>query len=67
MPLIRIDITEGRSDAAIKTLMDTVQDCVVEAFKVPVNDRYQIITEHKPGRISWKILVWVLSGQTKRL
>ena len=51
MPLIRIDITEGRSDAAIKTLMDTVQDSVVEAFKVPVNDRYQIITEHKPGRI----------------
>ena len=51
MPLIRIDITEGRSDAAIKTLMDTVQDCVVEAFKVPVKDRYQIITEHKPGRI----------------
>ena len=51
MPLIRIDITEGRSDTAIKTLMDTVQDCVVEAFKVPVKDRYQIITEHKPGRI----------------
>jgi len=51
MPLIRIDITEGRSDAAIKTLMDTVQDCVVEAFKVPVKDRYQIVTEHKPGRI----------------
>ena len=51
MPLMRIDITEGRSDAAIKTLMDTVQDCVVEAFKVPVKDRYQIITEHKPGRI----------------
>jgi phenylpyruvate tautomerase PptA (4-oxalocrotonate tautomerase family) len=36
MPLIRIDITEGRSDAQIKTLMDTVQDCVLEAFKVPV-------------------------------
>lgn len=51
MPLIRIDITEGRSDAAIKTLMDTVQDCVVEAFKVPVKDRYQIVTEHKPGRM----------------
>ena len=51
MPLIRIDITEGRSDAAIKTLMDTVQGCVVEAFKVPVKDRYQIVTEHKPGRI----------------
>ena len=51
IPLIRIDITEGRSDAEIKMLMDTVQDCVVEAFKVPVKDRYQIVTEHKPGRM----------------
>ncbi|MCH9798560.1 MAG: tautomerase family protein [Betaproteobacteria bacterium] len=51
MPLIRIDVTEGRSDAEIKTLMETVQDCVLEAFKVPVRDRYQIVTEHKPGRM----------------
>lgn len=51
MPLIRIDVTEGRSDAQIKTLMDTVQDCVLEAFKVPDRDRYQIVTEHKPGRM----------------
>ena len=51
MPLIRIDVTEGRSDEEIKTLMDTVQDCVLEAFKVPVRDRYQIVTEHKPGRM----------------
>lgn len=51
MPLIRIDVTEGRSDSEIKTLMDTVQDCVVEAFKVPAKDRYQIVTEHKPGRM----------------
>lgn len=51
MPLIRIDVTEGRSDAEIKALMDTVQDCVIEAFKVPIKDRYQIVTEHKPGRM----------------
>ncbi len=51
MPLIRIDVTEGRSDSEIKTLMDTVQDCVIEAFKVPIKDRYQIVTEHKPGRM----------------
>ena len=51
MPLIRIDVTEGRTEEQIKILMDTVQDCVVEAFKVPVKDRYQIVTEHKPGRM----------------
>ena len=51
MPLIRIDLIEGRSDAEVSTLMDTVQDCAVEAFHVPVRDRYQIVTEHKPGRM----------------
>lgn len=51
MPLVRIDVTEGRSDAEIKSLMDTVQDCVIEAFKVPTKDRYQIVTEHKSGRM----------------
>lgn len=49
MPLVRIDLIEGRSDEAIKSIMDTVQDCVVEAFQVPVTDRYQIVTKHKPG------------------
>jgi phenylpyruvate tautomerase PptA (4-oxalocrotonate tautomerase family) len=67
MPLIRIEITEGRSGAAIKTLMDTVQDCVFEAFKAPVKDRYQIITEHKPGRIILEDTGLGFSGQTKRL
>ena len=51
MPLIRIDLTEGRTDKEIKNIMDTVQDCSVEAFNVPVKDRYQIVTEHKPGRM----------------
>ena len=51
MPLVRIDLIEGRSDDAIKAIMDTVQDCVVEAFQVPTSDRYQIVTEHKPGRM----------------
>ena len=51
MPLIRIDLTEGRTDQEIKDIMDTVQDCSVEAFSVPVRDRYQIVTEHKPGRM----------------
>lgn len=51
MPLVRIDLLEGRSDAEIKTLMDAVQSCVLEAFKVPAKDRYQIVTEHKPGRM----------------
>lgn len=51
MPLVRIDMIEGRSDAQLETLLDTIQSCVVEAFGVPETDRYQIVHEHKPGRM----------------
>lgn len=51
MPLVRIDMTEGRSDDELKTLLDTAQECAVDAFEVPERDRYQIVTEHKPGRM----------------
>ena len=51
MPLVRIDMIEGRSDEELRTLLDTIQNCVVESFGVPETDRYQIVHEHKPGRM----------------
>ena len=51
MPLVRIDMLEGRTDDELSLLLDTVQDCVVEAFGVPERDRYQIVHEHKKGRM----------------
>ena len=51
MPLLRIDMIEGRSEEDITKLLDTIQDCVVESFGVPKTDRYQIVHEHKPGRM----------------
>lgn len=51
MPLLRIDMIEGRSEEQIQNLLDTIQSCVVEAFGVPETDRYQIVHEHKPGRM----------------
>jgi phenylpyruvate tautomerase PptA (4-oxalocrotonate tautomerase family) len=51
MPLVRIDLVEGRTTDEVTTLLDTVQDCVVEAFEVPEDDRYQIVTEHPAGRM----------------
>lgn len=51
MPLLRIDLYEGRSDAELRKLLDTVHTVMIEAFKVPVRDRYQIVTEHRPSRM----------------
>jgi phenylpyruvate tautomerase PptA (4-oxalocrotonate tautomerase family) len=49
MPLIRIDMIEGRSPDAIKALLDATHRSVLEAFKVPRRDRYQIVHEHPPS------------------
>lgn len=46
MPLIRIDLIEGRSDAELKALLDAAHRAVVAAFKVPERDRYQIVQPH---------------------
>ena len=51
MPLVHIDMIEGRSDDEIRTMLDAIQSCIVDAFGVPDSDRYQIVTEHKPGRM----------------
>ena len=51
MPLVRIDIIEGRSDAEIAGLADGVQEVMEAVFAAPAHDRYQIVTEHKPGRM----------------
>ena len=51
MPLIRFDLYQGRSDQELKTLLDTAHRVMVEAFKVPERDRYQIVTEHRPSRM----------------
>ena len=51
MPLLKIDVIKGRSDEVLSTLLNTIHDAMVEAFDVPVRDRYQILTEHEPSRL----------------
>lgn len=51
MPLLRIDLYEGRTDAELVQLLDTMHAVMLEAFKVPVRDRYQIVSEHRPSRM----------------
>jgi phenylpyruvate tautomerase PptA (4-oxalocrotonate tautomerase family) len=51
MPLLRFDLIEGRTDDEIQTLLDAAHRAMLAAFKVPERDRYQIVQEHKPGRM----------------
>ena len=47
MPLINIDVIEGRTEEELQSLLDTVHNVMVEAFDVPPTDRYQILTQHR--------------------
>jgi len=51
MPLVRIDVQQGRSPDALRQIADVVQDVVLDVFAAPPRDRYQIITEHPVGHI----------------
>ncbi len=49
MPLLRIDLYKGRTDAEKKDLLDAIHRAMLAAFKVPERDRYQIVHEHDPA------------------
>lgn len=51
MPLVRIDLLEGRTPEEVRTIADTVQEVMQDVFAAPPGDRYQIVTEHPRGQI----------------
>ena len=48
MPLARIDLVRGKSADYKRTIGDVVYEAIVDILKAPVNDRFQVITEHAP-------------------
>lgn len=46
MPLLYIDLIEGRTPSQVRALLDAAHDAVVEAFGVPQRDRYQVVRTH---------------------
>jgi phenylpyruvate tautomerase PptA (4-oxalocrotonate tautomerase family) len=51
MPLVRIEVIEGRTDAELTGIGDAIQHALVTCFGVPERDRFQVITEHRRGRL----------------
>jgi phenylpyruvate tautomerase PptA (4-oxalocrotonate tautomerase family) len=48
MPLVQIEILEGRPAPEKERLLDAVHEALIEAFSVPEDDRTQRIIEHDP-------------------
>jgi phenylpyruvate tautomerase PptA (4-oxalocrotonate tautomerase family) len=49
MPLVEIDLLEGRSAAELDAISDAIHEAMVAVLDVPQRDRFQIITERSPG------------------
>jgi len=51
MPLLYVDLLEGRTPAQVRTLLDSVHEAVVEAFGVPARDRYQVVRTNRADQV----------------
>ncbi len=52
MPLVRIDLPEGKPEAHLAAIGDIVYDAMRSTLNVPQGDRFQIFTTHAPGTLS---------------
>jgi 4-oxalocrotonate tautomerase len=51
MPLVEIDLLEGRSEAELDAISDAVHESMVAELDVPQRDRFQIFNESTPARL----------------
>jgi phenylpyruvate tautomerase PptA (4-oxalocrotonate tautomerase family) len=51
MPLVRIDVLEGRNGDEVRAVGEGVHRALIEAIGIPVLDRFQVITRHAPGHL----------------
>jgi phenylpyruvate tautomerase PptA (4-oxalocrotonate tautomerase family) len=51
LPLLYVDLIEGRTPDEVEALLDAMHDAVVEAFGVPPRDRYQVVSSHPAHEI----------------
>jgi phenylpyruvate tautomerase PptA (4-oxalocrotonate tautomerase family) len=51
MPLVRIDINEGRTPQEVEGLSRSIHDAILAEYGIPERDYFHILTEHRAGQI----------------
>lgn len=49
MPIVRVEIIAGKSSSYKRAVLDGIHEALVEALKIPEDDRNQILNEHPAG------------------
>ncbi len=58
MPLIQIHLVKGKPAKYIKAVADGIHQALLNAWKIPKNDRFQMITEHKKEHFHFDKTIW---------
>lgn len=58
MPLIQIHLIKGKTARYTKSIADGIHQALITAWKIPKNDRFQIITEHKKSHFHFDKTIW---------
>lgn len=51
MPLVRIDVNQGRSAELLQRLSRGIHDAILAEYAIPERDYFHILTEHPKGQI----------------
>ena len=51
MPLVRIDLLEGKSPDDLASIGEVVYEAMRATLNVPASDRFQIVNPHTPGTL----------------
>lgn len=51
MPLVRIDVPQGKSVEYRKTISDVVYDTTIAVLNVPKDNRFHVISEHSAANL----------------
>lgn len=49
MPIVHVHVARGRPRAELQAILDGVHAALVEAFRIPEQDRNQLLHEHDPA------------------
>jgi len=58
MPLVQIHLRKGKTSKYIKAVSDGVHQALCTAWKIPKNDRFQMISEYKKEHFHFDKTIW---------
>lgn len=58
MPLVHIHLRKGKTSKYIKALRDGIHQALQNAWKIPANDRFQLVSEYKKDHFHFDKTIW---------